>query len=236
MPHLPMPTTVLRIAAIASLGGGAIHLAVTPDHYATWWVTGVFFLALAVFQLAWGAVVLARPAAALAGGFWGRSLWLSAAIVSAGSIILWVLTRSVIGEPFGPNAGTALPIGPAGIISSVLEAGVLLGLLVARRVRPEKTLMAGIPLLVASTLVLGGASAYGVTAGLSHDHGDHADTHLDEGNHDDGHDDGHDPAPEDLIDGEVPSSPKNPKAPGKSEPPKPTENSDDAHEDDGHGH
>ena len=245
---------MVRIAALASLGAGAIHVAVTPDHFATYWLSGAFFLALSLFQIGWGAVLLLQPARALSTTPSARLWWLSAVVVSAGSIALWALTRSVVGEPFGPNAGTPLPIGPAGVISTILEAGLVVALFSAARVRPEKSLVAGIPLIVAATLVFGGASAYGVTAGLSHDHGGHTSggDHLEDG-HGDGEEADHDedPAHHDEPSSGDPSAPQDPSATKRSQAPKKADRTPDAsattgdedgaepeaeHDDDNHGH
>lgn len=193
----------MRLAALASLGAGVIHIAVTPDHYATWWLSGIFFLTLSLFQIGWGAALVLQPGRALSTAASARVWWLSAIAVNTGSIVLWALTRSVVGEPFGPNAGTPLPLGPAGVISSLLEAGLVIAMLAAVRARPEKSLIMGVPLLVAATLVLGGASAYGVSAGLSHDHAGHTDG---EGHLDEGHDDEETEHDEDPTHHEPPSA------------------------------
>ena len=42
-----------RCAAIASVGAGLIHFAVMPSHWLGWWAAGLFFAAIAVFQLMW---------------------------------------------------------------------------------------------------------------------------------------------------------------------------------------
>ncbi|WP_353951235.1 hypothetical protein V6K52_16580 [Knoellia sp. S7-12] len=47
--------------AFASVLGGAIHLAVTPEHLEEWWVFGTFFIVVGCFQLAFAALVLRRP-------------------------------------------------------------------------------------------------------------------------------------------------------------------------------
>ena len=94
------------------------------DHARVWWVSGAFFALLAVFQLAWGVRPAAAPAVVSAGRL--RTVLLaSGMLVSVSSATLWALTRWVTGEPFGPQAGTELPIGPAGIASTGLEIATI---------------------------------------------------------------------------------------------------------------
>lgn len=233
----------LRVAAIATLGAGVIHLAVVEDHARTWWVSGVFFALLAACQLGWGLAGLARPRLLDPGRTVGRALLLFAVLVNAGSALLWMVTRWITGEPFGPNAGTQLPVGPAGIASTVLEGLALVALLVGPRLhaRPARGL---VPALVAAGLVLAAPTAWGVAGSMAHDHSAHSDSEgHHEGGHDDGHDDGHDGgdhggggAHRDADDAGTPDKQKPSPAPGgTSQKPTPKQSSDD-HGDDGHAH
>ena len=56
--------TIARLAAVASLGSGIVRAAVVPDHASVWRV----LVALAAFQIVWGAAVLAwhRPSSTAA--------------------------------------------------------------------------------------------------------------------------------------------------------------------------
>lgn len=225
---MPSPaTTSTRLAGLASLGAGAIHVAVIRDHAAVWWASGAFFALLAAFQLVWAGVALARPALVTATSLGGRAVWWSGLGVNAGSAVLWVLTR-LVGEPFGPNAGSPLPVGPAGIISTALEALLVVALVAATRLPEGRRMLAAVPFLAVATVVLGGASGYGVAAALEHDHSAHrgtheeADHHGDDAETDHGHDDGT-PDRQQKRDKDRPGS----DAP---------DNHDDGHADDGHGH
>jgi hypothetical protein len=111
----PGPTTL----AVMSFGAAAIHFAVSPDHFAEWAPYGVAFACLAWFQILWAAIYLV-----------GRTRsWVSAAvIVNAGTIVVWVWSRT-IGLPIGPNPGATEPVGFADALSSGFEALVVLGLL-----------------------------------------------------------------------------------------------------------
>lgn len=246
--------TALRVAAIATLGAGVIHAAVVEDHASTWWVSGVFFALLAAAQLGWGLLALVKPQVLETDRLTGRALLAGALLVNGGSAVLWAATRWITGEPFGPNAGMELPIGPAGIASTLLEVLAVGALLTGPRLhaRPTRGLL---PALVAAGLVLAAPTAWGVAGSMAHDHASHSDGahgedgHHDDGGHDDGghddagHDDGghQDDAPEDGATGDGahrdrkgdkqrPSSGST-----KSDSPAPQKSQDD-HGGDGHAH
>jgi hypothetical protein len=106
-----------RLAAIASLGAAVIHFAVVPTHWQTWLPSGLFFLSMALFQLIWARLVLARPAAAV----------LAAGIAAnAGAAALWALSRTA-GAPFGPHAGEPELVQAAGLCTLLLEIYVVMG-------------------------------------------------------------------------------------------------------------
>ncbi|MFD2399884.1 hypothetical protein ACFSVJ_28200 [Prauserella oleivorans] len=68
------------IAALASVGAGSIHLAVTPDHWREWAPSGLFFIGIALFQLLWAGLVLRFP----------RSAWITVGIAAnLASMMLW---------------------------------------------------------------------------------------------------------------------------------------------------
>ena len=106
-----------RCAAVASIGASAIHFAVMPAHWGEWVLSGVFFAALAVFQLAWAFVVWSRLAP-----------WLFAAgiAVNAVAAALWV-TAHTHGAPFGPGAGRSEAVNAAGICVLLLQCYVVMG-------------------------------------------------------------------------------------------------------------
>jgi len=54
------PVTV-RVAAAGSAAAAAIHLSVCPEHYREHIVYGLFFTALAAYQLAWSLLVVLWP-------------------------------------------------------------------------------------------------------------------------------------------------------------------------------
>jgi uncharacterized membrane protein YidH (DUF202 family) len=106
-----------RCAAIASAGAGLIHFAVMPAHWLDWIPSGLFFAAVAVFQLMWAFLAWTRP----------RALLLALGIVAnAGSAALWVVSRTV-GLPFGPQVGVPEAVEGAGICVLLLECYVIMG-------------------------------------------------------------------------------------------------------------
>lgn len=80
-------------------------------------VRAVFRLNLALFQLIWARVVLARPTTAV----------LAAGIAAnVGAAALWAVSRTA-GAPFGPNAGEPELVQAAGLCALLLEVYVVMG-------------------------------------------------------------------------------------------------------------
>lgn len=101
-----------RLAAMfASVGAAVVHLAVLPTHLREWWLAGVFFGAIAAFQLGWPILVALRPT---------RGLLVLGLLANTSSIALWTVSRTV-GVPAGPHAGIAEPITRVGVLTVVLE-------------------------------------------------------------------------------------------------------------------
>ena len=224
-------TVALRVAALATLGAGVIHLAVVGDHASSWWVSGVFFGLLTAFQLGWGLVVLARPALVRRSTRTGAALLGAGAVVNGGAAALWAITRWVTGEPFGPNAGTELPVDPAGIASTALEIVALGALVVGPRLHTRPVRGLAPALLVLGIALVAPTTAWGVAGSMSHDHGSHGDGE-DPGHHeDDGTHDGDDrkPAPSPQ-----PAHQKSPAAPRQPSTPTPSPEQD--HHEDAHDH
>jgi hypothetical protein len=155
--------------ALTSLAAGAIHFAVTGDHFQEGVAFGVFFAALAWAQALWAVGVLMMPS---------RLLIAAGVAGNLAVVAIWAVSRTT-GLPFGPAAGTAEPVGVADVAATILEliivtgAGVLLGhraLIEGRRVRLSRAL----PLTVA---VMGVTSA-AIFAGADHSHVDPAHEHA----------------------------------------------------------
>jgi hypothetical protein len=71
------------VAALLSIGAAIVHFAVIAQHFDEWWLTGMFFLTIAVFQLGWGLLVLLRPSALV---------FLAGAVVNALIVVTWIVS------------------------------------------------------------------------------------------------------------------------------------------------
>lgn len=103
---------VLRHTAVLTLLGAAvIHAKVTPEHFEEWAAAGVFFVVITVVQagLALG-LLLSRL----------RVLYISALVVSAAAVLVWVVSRTT-GLPFGPDAGTPEEVGRPDTVATIFE-------------------------------------------------------------------------------------------------------------------
>ena len=117
----------LRLLLVAGLIGSAhIHAAVFPGQVTEWPAAGVFFLLLAVGEIAVVAMLLARRP--------HRSALLAAAVILAGPLVLWLYSRTA-GLPFGPAAG--LPLGLSDWVACALEVGALIAAVVLLRNTPS---------------------------------------------------------------------------------------------------
>jgi hypothetical protein len=159
-------------ASAALLGAAVVHASVIDAHFAEWWAEGVCFLVLQVVELAL-ALALVRRAS--------RPLYLAAIAVSAGTVALWIVSRTV-GVPVGPGAGRPEAVGRPDLTATVLElmtALVLIPLVFGLRVRARSTSVtarAGRVLAVlAAVLAVATVTASGVIGqGDAHGHGGHA--------------------------------------------------------------
>jgi hypothetical protein len=200
-----------RLAAIASLGAAVIHFAVVPTHWKEWIPSGLFFVSLALFQLIWARVLLARTTTAvLAVGILGN----------VGAAGLWAMSRTA-GAPFGPHAGEPEIVQAAGLFALLLEVYVVMG---AAWVWYRGREPAPIPAFANAIVLLGlgavvaSAATLGVASGLQHDHqgpaGAEPEHHTATIGHEDGHHDHPEPATPPIAE-----SPRPPNAPAPVEVP-----------------
>jgi hypothetical protein len=103
--------------AILSVATAVIHFAVAGEHFQEYWLFGVFMLSVAWLQLAWAVVVTSRTPAWL--------LW-AGAIINAGIIIIYIVTRTV-GDVIGPTPHAVEPFGFGDGLCTVLEAIIVAG-------------------------------------------------------------------------------------------------------------
>ena len=118
------PPDVVRFAvALASAGAATIHFAVIDQHVAEYWLFGVFFVVVALAQLAWVVAVVSNPT---------RTVYVVGALGNALIAVTWVVSRTT-GLPFGPEAGEPEPVGIADVVSTAFEVGVVAGTLLLLR-------------------------------------------------------------------------------------------------------
>lgn len=163
------------VAASASVGAGLIHLAVTPEHWQKFVFSGIFFLAIALFQFLWAPAVFRFPRHR-------RKVMILGTVVNLASMILWAASR-IWGPPLGPAAGIPEMVGVPGVVATMLEAVVVIQVLwfLLPREQPAVLSAGGYRFASLSTVLLMAALViFGTSAALTRDHehvnggGDHA--------------------------------------------------------------
>ncbi|GLP82045.1 hypothetical protein TUM20984_34650 [Mycobacterium antarcticum] len=152
-----------RLASIASLGSAIIHFAVAPTHWQEWMPSGLFFVALALLQLIWARVVLARAT---------EPVLIAGIMLNVGTIALWAMSRTA-GAPFGPHAGEPELVQAADLCALMLQIYVVMGAgwVWYRRNEGEPIpAFANAIVLVGVGAVIALASTVGVASGLRHGH------------------------------------------------------------------
>lgn len=153
-----------RALALSSLGAGAIHVALGPEHMAEWAVLGTGFYVSGLFQIAWGLRLLTTES---------RRLLALGAIQSVLYVGVWLMSRTT-GLPLGPEAWQAESVGVADVLCIALEAVVAVGALVllrrpmAGRVPAGRVAARGVLAAVALTVL---ATTGVAVAAPSHNHG-----------------------------------------------------------------
>jgi hypothetical protein len=97
--------------ALLSTGAAVIHFTVIAQHFDEWWLSGAFFVGVALFQLAWAVAVVLRPS--------GR-LYLAGAVVNALVVLTWIVSRTT-GVPVGPEAGEPEAVGLPDVLATAYE-------------------------------------------------------------------------------------------------------------------
>ncbi|GAA5128746.1 hypothetical protein [Haloechinothrix salitolerans] len=215
------------LAAFASIGAGGVHIAVVPNHWQEWQLSGVFFAGLAAFQLIWAAVVIRWPRPAILG---------FGLIANLGAMILWGVSRAW-GLPFGPHAGIPETVGAPGVLTMMLEVSVLLGLTwsVLPRRRATSLTTGGYRFAVTgAALAMLLLMTPGVIKGLEHGH---SATEGHHGTSESGDHGGDSPKPSTTTTNTGPNQPAAPKqqAPEASPTARPPADGGSGHGDHGHG-
>lgn len=157
-------------AALLTLGAAAIHLAVAPDHLVEYVPFGLFFISLALAQVALVVMTVLRPS---------QRLFIVAALGTLAVMLIWLISHTT-GLPFGPNPGQPEEMAVADVLCTVLGGvAVLLFAWLALDPRPQRrsshrwwritrttlnaiTLLAGTVLIVALSTFGGLAGANGM--------------------------------------------------------------------------
>jgi Na+-transporting methylmalonyl-CoA/oxaloacetate decarboxylase gamma subunit len=116
-PHTVARATLVAVALL-SLGAAVIHFAVIAQHFDEWWLTGLFFVSIAVFQVAWALLVLVRPS---------PPVYLAGAVVNALIVVTWIVSRTT-GVPVGPEAGEPEAVGFPDTLASAFEVVLVVAL------------------------------------------------------------------------------------------------------------
>jgi hypothetical protein len=116
----------VRMVAGLSLAAGAIHALAMIDHFAHYWLYGVFFLVLTYGQVLWGLALLRRPVGE-------RSLAIGA-LANLAIVAVWVVSRTV-GVPLGPDAGRPEAVGAMDVAATLDQ--LVLAAYVAAILRPR---------------------------------------------------------------------------------------------------
>jgi FtsP/CotA-like multicopper oxidase with cupredoxin domain len=147
-------------AAVLTLGAGAIHLAVMPEHLEEYLPFGLFFLVVAAAQIVAAPLLLVRPS---------RRLAVGVAVGSLALVALWLISRTA-GLPVGHEPWRPEEVGVPDVACVLLEGlGAVVALALAirgrrpRRRRPVRTPVAAAPVVLLATMV----TVVGVGTGAS---------------------------------------------------------------------
>lgn len=109
--------TVPYCLALLTVGTSIIHFAVAGMHFQEYWLFGVLMLVAAWLQLLWAAAVVFRPT---------PMLWWLGAMLNAGIIVVYLITRTV-GDVIGPTPTAVEDVGFGDAACTVMEAVVVVG-------------------------------------------------------------------------------------------------------------
>jgi hypothetical protein len=144
---VPARKAVLYCLAVVSVAAAVIHFAVAGSHFQEYWVFGVIMLVVAWLQLAWAIGAVARP---------GRPLLWVGAVVNAGVIVVYIVTRTA-GDIIGPTPHAVEPFGFGDGLCTVLEAIIVAGCCLLLAVRFDRQIRRHD--LVAASIATSGATA-----------------------------------------------------------------------------
>ena len=109
---------ILRIAlALLSVAAALVHFAVIEQHFTEYWLYGVFFAAVGLFELVWAVLVVARPS---------HPLYWASVVVNTLTVAAYVVTRTV-GLLVGPSASQTEKIGFGDTTATAFEVILVVG-------------------------------------------------------------------------------------------------------------
>jgi hypothetical protein len=164
------PSALVSVAALASIGAGAIHATAAGAH-SEHRAAVVAFALTAVFQIGWGVLVLVRPSRAAA---------LLGVIGNAAAVGGWVLAKTsgigfVTGLDVQEDPQFADTLAAALAVVAVIGALVLLVPGLSARVRGRRPALVGVSAVAAMALAVPGmVSAGSHSHAGGHEHGDEA--------------------------------------------------------------
>jgi hypothetical protein len=159
------------LLAVLSASAGTIHLVMLPSHWGESVAEGLGFAITGWLQLAFAALVLARPSRALLG---------AGAALNAAAIGAWIVSRTA-GLPFGEHAGHAESVGFVDVTCVVFEAVLVVACVAfafvpragARHVR-SGLVVAGVAALGVLALTTAALASPSARDHAAHSHGDEA--------------------------------------------------------------
>jgi hypothetical protein len=159
----PAVRPVVAVAAMASAAAGLVHAAAAGSHSGDGTVALLFALAAAL-QLGWAALIVTRP---------GRELLAVGALLNAGMVGLWALSRAA-GWPLVSVLSAREPVGTQDLLAAGLGALAVAAAALAWAGRPSLGFLGRprVPAAVAGALLV--AAVVGMSAehthGPSHEH------------------------------------------------------------------
>ena len=163
-PGLAARAQVAAAAALLSAGAAAIHAAVAGPHYREYVPFGLLFVATALGQAAWSALVLTAPS---------RRLLAVGAVGNAGVVGVWLASRTT-GLPFGPHAWQPEAVTALDLAATGFEGGVVLAcgalLLAGRPERPMSAAARKRFAAVGAAAVAALCAAFAGASGPAHEH------------------------------------------------------------------
>lgn len=108
---------LICVAAILSIGAGAIHTGLIQEHFEEWYGYGMFFVCASIAQIVYGLILIKN---AQNGRRWG-TFYIVGIIGNLLIIGLWLVSRTYGIPYFGPEAGEVESMGPVDILSKAIE-------------------------------------------------------------------------------------------------------------------